>query len=217
VKKTPFVQFPSVLDITDFTTSGVLYTDADGPISRHATPEWPTHNGSAKAGPVDMAPAKDKPPKMLYRLEALICHYGFTHSFGHFVAYRRKPTGNPTWARPRKACPDYCECQDCAYYGQVRGIPADPIGGWLRISDADVETVTESAVLAEQGSAFLLFYEKVLEYDPALDMLEERHGGTEEPSSKQSKAATGGTVNALMDEMKRKGGDDAMRRAWARA
>lgn len=38
-----------------------------------------------------------------------------------------------------------------------------PLKNWLRISDADVEEVGESEVLAERMSAFLLFYEKVAE------------------------------------------------------
>ncbi len=196
VKKTPFVNFPPILDITDFTTSGSLYMDADGPISRHATPEF--QDARSTISPPN-APG-ETPPRVLYRLQALICHYGFTHSFGHFVAYRRKPSSD----RPKKACPDYCECQDCAYYGQVRG---EDISGWLRISDADVENVSESQVLSEQGSSFLLFYEKVLEWDGV-----DRKRRVEEMDGKEP---SGGTVSALMEEMKRKGGSEAMKNAWA--
>ncbi|KAJ9093792.1 hypothetical protein QFC19_008168 [Naganishia cerealis] len=36
-----------------------------------------------------------------------------------------------------------------------------PVKNWLRISDADVEEVSETEVLAERMAAFLLFYEKV--------------------------------------------------------
>lgn len=195
VKKTPFVAFPLILDITDFTTSGSLHMDADGPISRHATPEF-LDDRSVTLPP--SSSRREKPPRVLYRLQALICHYGFTHSFGHFVAYRRKPSLD----RPTKACPDYCDCQDCGYYGQVRG----KSGGWLRISDADVETVLESHVLAEQGSAFLFFYEKVLDWD-----------GVDRTGKVATMDQEGGstTVSALMEEMKRNGGDEAMRKAWA--
>lgn len=38
-----------------------------------------------------------------------------------------------------------------------------PVRNWLRISDADVEEVGDAEVLAERMSAFLLFYEKVIE------------------------------------------------------
>lgn len=72
----------------------------------------------------------------IYRLQAIICHYGYTHSFGHFVAYRRKPHAN-------------------AAHNRLMG------GGWLRISDADVDEVSEESVLTERGNAFLLFYERV--------------------------------------------------------
>lgn len=38
-----------------------------------------------------------------------------------------------------------------------------PVRNWLRISDADVEEVGDAEVLAERMSAFLLFYEKVID------------------------------------------------------
>ena len=79
-------------------------------------------------------------PSVLYRLNGVICHYGYTHSFGHFVAYRRKP--EPT-VRPHA---------DSVLH---------PHGRWLRISDADVSEVPESAVLGERSNAFLLFYERL--------------------------------------------------------
>jgi hypothetical protein len=87
------------------------------------------------------APSQTEPaPEVLYRLDGIICHYGYTHSSGHFVAYRRKPTS-------------------------VNQSDADrilhPRGNWLRISDADVTEVPESAVLGERGNAFLLFYEQI--------------------------------------------------------
>ncbi|KAJ9123955.1 hypothetical protein QFC22_000746 [Naganishia vaughanmartiniae] len=151
-KKTANVSFPLLLDITDFTTSGALHTKADGSISHHADKEW------QEASP----PSEDTaPPRSLYRLDAVICHYGYTSSFGHFVAYRRKPDTilGPTLAH--KSCSDYCECENCQLMGQVRDSSRLPLKNWLRISDADVEEVSEAEVLAEKMSAFLLFYEKV--------------------------------------------------------
>jgi ubiquitin carboxyl-terminal hydrolase 1 len=143
-----------VLDITQFTTSGALYTTAEGSISHHADQEW------QKDYP---KPEDTAPPRSVYRLDALICHYGYTSSFGHFVAYRRKPDSvlGPTLAR--KSCADYCDCQACQIEGQVRERSTLPLKNWLRISDADVEEVGEAEVLAERMSAFLLFYEKVAE------------------------------------------------------
>jgi hypothetical protein len=79
-------------------------------------------------------------PSVLYRLNGVICHYGYTHSFGHFVAYRRKPE------------PTLRQHADSVLH---------PHGRWLRISDADVSEVPESAVLGERSNAFILFYERL--------------------------------------------------------
>lgn len=73
------------------------------------------------------------PPRALYRLESAICHYGYTHSSGHFVAIRRKP-------------------------GAPLGVPGK---GWLQVSDADVEEVGSEALAAAAGAVFMLFYERV--------------------------------------------------------
>ncbi len=201
--------FPPILDLTDFSTSGVLYLGADGPISRHAATEWPSDSDTKqiKSG------SKEKPPRILYRLEALICHYGFTHSFGHFVAYRRKPS--TTGVRPQKSCPDYCTCEQCAYYGQVRNIPADPLGDWLCISDADVETVSEGQVLSEQGSAFLLFYEKVGEYGGTHSAETSRLDLADDELSTAAPTAASGGVTSLVEEMRRRSGREGMQSAWA--
>lgn len=146
--------FPLFLDITEFTTSGALYTTVDGSISHHADKDWQKD----QSRPEDAAP-----PKSIYRLDAVICHYGYTSSFGHFVAYRRKPDSVLGPALAQKSCPDYCQCQLCQAHGQVRHPAVLPVRNWLRISDADVEEVGDAEVLAERMSAFLLFYEKVTE------------------------------------------------------
>lgn len=194
VKKTSQIHFPLILDITTFTTSGSLHMDSNGPISRHnsplsspATEGWTVANGRAPP-PSDTDSAN--PLLVLYRLEALICHYGYTHSFGHFVAYRRKP-GSAGAVPPRKSCPDYCTCPDCLHRGQVRTEGTGPMGrGWLRISDADVEEVGEREVLNEMGSVVLLFYERVEEYVfPSVGGEQARQG-----------RAHGGAVDALIAE-----------------
>lgn len=110
--------------MSGFTTSGMVTMDAKQPIS-------------SKNGPDDQSPLV---ASLIYRLNGLICHYGYTHSFGHFVAYRRKPE------------PKVQSHADSVLY---------PRGRWLRISDADVSEVPESAVLGERSNAFLLFYERL--------------------------------------------------------
>lgn len=76
------------------------------------------------------------------------------------------------------------------YLGQVR----DPYAGvtlrnWLRISDADVEEVSESDVLAERASAVLLFYERIKEFEG---------GGA------AMGAPSGGTMDAVMSQLRKK-------------
>jgi ubiquitin carboxyl-terminal hydrolase 1 len=109
-----------------------------------------------------------------YRLSAVVCHYG-QHSFGHYVAYRRKPrpetAGAARWAPPRLSCPLGCRCEKCALYGEIRddfALSSRRGGGWLRISDAAVEEVGIETVLAEQSGTFMLYYERILPPPPPL-------------------------------------------------
>jgi ubiquitin carboxyl-terminal hydrolase 1 len=107
---------------------------------------------------------------VLYRLESAILHYGATTSSGHFVCIRRKPTKHgkeATRHRPQtvyKSCPDGCRCQQCVYFGQVRGQPSVPGKGWLSISDDDIEEVGEEALAGARPAVFMLFYERIGEY-----------------------------------------------------
>lgn len=112
--------------------------------------------------------------KVLYRLESVILHYGYTHSSGHYVCIRRKPFKSASgvdWEssrRPRqvnKACPDGCTCESCLYHGQVRDEGDMPGKGWLRVSDDEVEEVGEEALIAARSQVFMLFYERVGEHD----------------------------------------------------
>ena len=114
------VQFPEILDVTPFTTTGQLSTIPSSPISSHRLGF--TSLGSHRS---------------LYRLSATVCHYG-AHSFGHYVAYRRKPTNG----------------QPFPLLGSVNG--------WLRISDDLVDEVGIDFVLSETSGTFLLFYERII-------------------------------------------------------
>lgn len=131
VKKTSQIDFPPILDMSSFVTGGTLSMKATETISPDSSSKAsPTRGQDQEAIPV------------LYRLDGVICHYGYTHSFGHFVAYRRKP--------------DHLQGPDLAAERVLH-----PRGRWLRISDADVTEVPESSVLAEKGNAFILFYERL--------------------------------------------------------
>ncbi|TDL29950.1 cysteine proteinase [Rickenella mellea] len=164
------ILFPEILDLTPYTTSGQLSTVPSVPISTPspALPRSTTPTQSTYAT-----------PRVLYRLAAVVCHYG-AHSFGHYVCFRRKPhrTSNPsnstlplhgpaTINPPRLACPIGCECAECTVYGPVRDElvpPSTPGKGWLRISDDSVDEVGIERVLGEGVGAFMLFYERVLPF-----------------------------------------------------
>ena len=95
-----------------------------------------------------------QPPRVLYRLAAVVCHYG-QHSFGHYVCYRRKPRGSGRVGPPR--------LND--------GFRATPGRGWLRASDDAVREVGIETVLQEGSGAFMLYYERVRNEDkPPLSM-----------------------------------------------
>ena len=84
-----------------------------------------------------------QPPRVLYRLAAVVCHYG-QHSFGHYVCFRRKPRGAGRVVPP-----------------QLNEPAAAPGKGWLRVSDDAVREIGIEAVLQECNGAFMLYYERV--------------------------------------------------------
>jgi len=146
VKKGAHVALPLILDLTRFIARGV----------------WEERSQQ------QVVPTSGT--QVLYRLESAILHYGATTSSGHFVCMRRKPIktgGQTTHHRPQrvyKSCPDGCRCQQCIYFGQVRGEPSVPGKGWLSISDDDVEEVGDEALAGARPAVFMLFYERIGEY-----------------------------------------------------
>jgi len=100
---------------------------------------------TAKAYDHNLAP---QPPRVLYRLAAVVCHYG-QHSFGHYVCFRRRPRGSGRIGPPR--------------LDEV--FPAVPGRGWLRASDDAVREVGIETVLQEGSGAFMLYYERVRNKD----------------------------------------------------
>ena len=166
VKKTARVAFPLILDMTRFVSHGVWEerVDTRGILANGI-------KGSKTT------------PRMLYRLESVILHYGYTHSSGHFICIRRKPQREGGRYRPssmRKSCPDGCSCESCVYFGQVREASV-PGRGWLQISDADVEEVGEEALLDARAAVFMVFYERIGEYEapPRERIIEKEYEGDE--------------------------------------
>jgi ubiquitin carboxyl-terminal hydrolase 1 len=104
------IVFPEILDISAYCTTGELNVHPDQPIS-----QLPSGPGPYK-----------------YRLKSIIVHYG-SHSYGHFVTYRRLPCR--------------CSCQRCQHVDHI----------WLRISDEKVDRVSLQDVL--RANPYMLMYE----------------------------------------------------------
>ncbi|KAI9467316.1 hypothetical protein BJY52DRAFT_62586 [Lactarius psammicola] len=150
-KNTARVHFPEVLDLTPYTTSGMLSTSPSIPISSHMPPTTITTAAAASlAIPSSSKTKTDPPPRVLYRLAAIVCHYG-QHSFGHYVCFRRKPRGAGRVVPPR--------------LDEGPAAPPAPGRGWLRVSDDAVREVGIETVLQEGAGAFMLYYERVMGED----------------------------------------------------
>lgn len=163
------IAFSEILDLTSFTTSGNLSTVPSIPIST------PPPNIPRSTTPI---PAHYAIPRTIYRLSAVVCHYG-QHSFGHYVCYRRKPrppsSGDARFAPPKLADPLGCECEKCERFSPVRDEDdafnaerSRPGHGWLRISDESVREVGIETVLQEGSGAFMLYYERVVQSRPGI-------------------------------------------------
>ncbi|KAI0737719.1 hypothetical protein C8Q80DRAFT_1339921 [Daedaleopsis nitida] len=157
------IVFPEVLDLTPYTTSGQLSTQPSAPISS-PPPPIPMQRS------VTPTPSTCAVPRTLYRLSAVVCHYG-QHSFGHYVCFRRKPrppaAGDHRFAPPKLACPLGCDCSRCQLHGPIRDDEWPDAArpgtgrGWLRISDDAVQECGIERVLQEGSGAFMLYYERV--------------------------------------------------------
>lgn len=107
VKNPCRISFPEYLDITPYTTSGQLSTSPIQPISQPTTPIVTPVDGrqfifptSGLTNGVHLGPNSQQFPSkspispiisnVLYRLAAVVCHYG-AHSYGHYVTFRRVP------------------------------------------------------------------------------------------------------------------------------
>jgi len=163
-KNSARVHFTEVLDLTPFTTSGMLSTSPSFPISTHLPS--PTAAAAAAASLAHLTTKAQnstaQPPRVLYRLVAVVCHYG-QHSFGHYVCFRRKPRGVGRVVPPRLDEP-----------------PVEPGRGWLRASDDAVHEVGIETVLQEGSGAFMLYYERVRDGERRASVWSTRHCGTDD-------------------------------------
>ncbi|KAG6848439.1 hypothetical protein H0H93_016953 [Arthromyces matolae] len=159
------VIFPEVLDLTPYTTSGSLSII---PTSAISSPPPPIRRSTTPT------PATYAHPRTIYRLSAVVCHYG-QHSFGHYICYRRRPRSadlppQKRWAPPRLVDPLPIAADDEGIEPQYiwetedgeREYVSKPGRGWLRISDDSVSECGIESVLAEGAGAFMLYYERVV-------------------------------------------------------
>lgn len=146
------VDFPEILDLTPYTTSGMLNTSPQVPIS------GPGYKSSI-FNPTTVEAKVDPATRTMYRLSAVVCHYG-QHSFGHYVCFRRRPRSSKLpedhrWEPPRWRVEDE---SSLAALESRRGTGK----GWMRISDDDVRECGIESVLQEGSGAFMLYYEKIV-------------------------------------------------------
>lgn len=142
-KNTCYVRLPEYLDMAPFSTNGFLSTQPTSPLS---VSEKDLENLRADPSRLSMDnnQATQQQQMVVYRLQSIVVHFG-GHSYGHFIAYRRKPretqpNGGPTL------------CNDG--YGGYGG--ADE---WFRISDDAVESVSLDHVL--RSNPYMCLYERI--------------------------------------------------------
>lgn len=121
-KNTCQILFPEYLDVSAFSTNGTLHTQPNVPIS---------------------TPISREKSQKQYRLMSIIVHYG-SHSFGHFVAFKRR------------IYTDQCQCFECQNRNDEVWHCQE---AWYRISDSKVDPCSLEDVL--RSNPYMLLYELV--------------------------------------------------------
>ncbi|KAG0363121.1 hypothetical protein BC939DRAFT_455825 [Gamsiella multidivaricata] len=175
------VNFPEYLDVSPFCTTGVLLTQPNLPMSiSEQDMQRLGHDAQSKPSPKNKRAKQQKKqrqqqqqqqnqqkeqkeqdeqgqrsqPRVLYRLQSIVVHYG-GHSYGHFIAYRRKPENmqSKVGAVGLGLDPMTASRAGSLYGGSGR------VEDWFRISDETVESVTLDHVL--RSNPYMCLYEKV--------------------------------------------------------
>ncbi|KAI9718081.1 MAG: hypothetical protein M1812_004339 [Candelaria pacifica] len=128
------VQFPEFLDLDAW----CLGSNPCSPSEPEEMEEWSLEPGRSMLANKETTQSGGA---CNYGLRAVITHYG-RHENGHYTCYRKYPS---------VSSPD-----------DEAGPDKNAKENWWRISDANVEMVTEEEVLA-QGDVFMLFYERTQE------------------------------------------------------
>ncbi|KAE8154979.1 hypothetical protein BDV25DRAFT_146790 [Aspergillus avenaceus] len=171
------VKFPKVLDLREWCL-GATPADKTNPT----TESWeldPRQSMLPYVGRFSDAPEQP------YELRAVITHYG-RHENGHYICYRKYPSD--------------------AFPAHVPEAVAEADGEmerperWFRLSDEDVQMVSESNVLAQEG-AFMLFYEDLTPSSASAELGERDLAGVEKSASTSSYVTSDGmsTTSAITE------------------
>ncbi|KAF9435848.1 hypothetical protein BGZ76_005396 [Entomortierella beljakovae] len=136
------VNFPEYLDISSFCTTGVLLTRPNLPMSISEQDLEALGYEQPKSSPRTKNQSK------------LVVHYG-GHSYGHFIAYRRKPASMLSKAGAVGLGLDPMNTPGA---GSLFG-RSNTSEDWFRVSDETVESVTLDSVL--RSNPYMCLYEKV--------------------------------------------------------
>ncbi|KAG0016330.1 hypothetical protein BGZ80_009298 [Entomortierella chlamydospora] len=157
-KNSCHVNFPEYLDASPFCTTGILLTQPNMPMSiseqdlERLGYEQSKIKRQSKHGGQQQQQRKSS--KVIYRLQSIVVHYG-GHSYGHFIAYRRKPASmlSKTGAVGLGLDPMTTPGAG-SLYGRSN-VSED----WFRVSDENVESVTLDHVL--RSNPYMCLYERV--------------------------------------------------------
>lgn len=136
------VKFPKIIDLNDWCL-GTHVTESSG----DALEQWVTNPSET------MLPRPGESvhiPSRQFELRAIITHYG-RHENGHYICYRKYPTAIFPAPVPDEVL-------------QAEGDKEKP-ERWYRLSDDDVQMVSEAHVMS-QGGVFMLFYEAIEKLQP---------------------------------------------------
>ncbi|KAI1300521.1 hypothetical protein EDD11_006165 [Mortierella claussenii] len=174
-KNSCHVQFPEYLDISPFCTTGVLLTQPNLPMSiseqelgrlgggnsdsimasasSHSVKQ---HRQASQMSSI-LQNKQERQGRVMYRLQSIVVHYG-GHSYGHFIAYRRKPDSMQS---KLGAVGLGLNTLRTSRAGTHVGDDYNGADDWFRISDETVEAVTLDHVL--RSNPYMCLYERMVD------------------------------------------------------